>query len=170
MSSKYVRESRSFIVNNIILQGDWFGRRKCLIGVYSMELLSIFVQGFASSWFMVFAAFCVGFSLGGKFKSIALLSKGYFSLFHNFKHCNNLKQLQWGTFQPIQGGGKKAPYQFFPVSSTNVESSFPDFWLLVWTIFPNWCKMLRSLLVPVLNYWTWTKCNPEIKVFLVKFL
>ena len=68
MSIKRFRETGSFIDNNVILQGDWFGRQKCLIGAYAMELLSIFVQGFASSWFMMACtAFCVGFSLGGKF-------------------------------------------------------------------------------------------------------
>ena len=35
------------------------------------------------------------------------------------------------------------------------------FWLLVWTPLIHLCKILRLYLVPVPNYWTWTRSTPQ---------
>ena len=73
-------------------------------------------------------------------------------------------------FNPIQdgGGGKKTPYQFFtdnPVTSTN-EGLRPQYILTFGlTFLSHWCKISRSYLVPVPNYWTWTKTTPQKKQF-----
>ena len=34
-------------------------------------------------------------------------------------------------------------------------------WLLVLTLLPHWYKMSMPYLVPVANYWTWTKTTPQ---------
>ena len=59
-------------------------------------------------------------------------------------------------FNPIQDGGEGSSYQFFPLKT---------FWLLVLTLLPYWCKISRLYLVPVPNYWTWTKTTLQKKWF-----
>ena len=54
-------------------------------------------------------------------------------------------------------GMRKGSYQLFPC---NIELALKTFWLLILTLLPNCCKISRPYLVPVLNYWTWTKITP----------
>ena len=55
-------------------------------------------------------------------------------------------------------GTRKGSYQFFPCYfSCNIELALKTFWLLILILLPNCCKISRRYLVPVLNYWTWTK-------------
>ena len=70
-------------------------------------------------------------------------------------------------------GQKGLHTSFSPVTSTNVGTSPKTFWLLVlikifWLlvliVFPHWCKISVSYLVPVPNYWTWTKTTPQKSV------
>ena len=74
----------------------------------------------------------------------------YFSLFMVFtgrKSFNSLSTL----FR--MAGGKSA--KRFP-------ASYPQhFWLLILIIFTQSCKISGPYLVPVLNYWTWTKATPQ---------
>ena len=64
-------------------------------------------------------------------------------------------------FNPIWdgGGGQKAhPLPVLPLSLLQkMEKVPPNFWLLVLTILPHWCKILRPYLVTVPNYLTSTK-------------
>ena len=52
------------------------------------------------------------------------------------------------------GGG---PTSFSPVTSTNIRFGPQTSWLLVLTLLPHYCKISSLYLVPVPNYWTWTK-------------
>ena len=73
-------------------------------------------------------------------------------------------QLGWivNYFNPIQDGGCDKPplpptaNSFSPVTSTYVEICSQNF-LLVLILLPHGCKISSSYLVPVANYWTWTK-------------
>ena len=62
-------------------------------------------------------------------------------------------------------GHKKGPsISFSPVTFTNVELSPytpKTFWPLVLTFLPHWCKISRSYLAQIPNYWTWTKTTLE---------
>ena len=67
-----------------------------------------------------------------------------------------------------RGGGKKTPIpptRFSSVTSSNVGISPQNFWLLVLTLLTDWCKISSFYLVPVPNYWTWTKTTPQKKRF-----
>ena len=72
--------------------------------------------------------------------------------------------------------GEKArpplPYQFFPSTSTNVGVSPKNF--MTFSCFnptlSHWYKVSRPCLVPIPNYWTWTKRTPEKLVFFTKSL
>ena len=35
------------------------------------------------------------------------------------------------------------------------------FWLLILILFPHSCRISGSYLVPISNYWTWTKTTPQ---------
>ena len=63
-------------------------------------------------------------------------------------------------------------YMYITKTSTNVKIDPKSLWLIVSILFPHWFKILRPYLVPVPNYWTWTKSTPQKKekVFLVKSL
>ena len=76
-------------------------------------------------------------------------------------------QVSLRDFNPIQDGdgGKKVPYQFFPLTLQTCELSQKTFWLLVLTILSHWYKIWRPYLVLVPNYWTWTKTTPQKKCF-----
>ena len=52
----------------------------------------------------------------------------------------------------VRGSKKSPPTSFFPVTSTNVGLSLQNFLTFSLTLFPHWCKILRSYLVPVPNY------------------
>ena len=70
-------------------------------------------------------------------------------------------------------GGQKAPpppTSFSPVTSTNVVISPKTFWLLVLTLLPHWCEISSLYLVPVSNYWIWTKATPQQKQFFGQIL
>ena len=62
-------------------------------------------------------------------------------------------------------GGKKVPYQFSPVTSSNVGINPTTFWFLILTLLPHWRKNLRPYLVPVPDNWPWIKTNPQEKWF-----
>ena len=61
------------------------------------------------------------------------------------------------------GGGAKMPHStsFSPVTSTNVGISPKNFL----TLLPHWCEIPSLYLMPVPNYWTWTKTAPQKKQF-----
>ena len=73
------------------------------------------------------------------------------------------------SIKPIQDGEQKAPppllTSFSPVTSTNVRISPKTFQLLVLTFLPHWCKISRLYLVPVPDYWIWTKTTRKKKWF-----
>ena len=69
------------------------------------------------------------------------------------------------TLFRIGGGAKRLSTNFSTGFSTNVGITAKTLLRLVLTIFPDWCKMLRSYLVPVSSYWTWTKTTPQKTVF-----
>ena len=51
----------------IIFQGDWFGRRKCILGSVVITAIFIFVESFSNGWPMMLACrFIVGAGIGGK--------------------------------------------------------------------------------------------------------
>ena len=54
---------------------------------------------------------------------------------------------------------------FSPITSTNVGITSKTLWLLVLNLLPHWCKIASLYLVPVRNYWTWTKITPQKKQF-----
>ena len=69
-------------------------------------------------------------------------------------------------FNPIKnggrrGGGNPSPTSISLVVSTNVGISLKNFLALVLTFLPHWCKILSLHLVPVPNYWIWTKTTPK---------
>ena len=75
-----------------------------------------------------------------------------------------IKTLNKSTFvlNPIQdeGRGQKAPAtssSFSPVTSTNVGISLQNYLAFTFNIF--------ATLVPVPNYWTWTKTTPQKRRF-----
>ena len=50
-------------------------------------------------------------------------------------------------------------------SAKRFPASFPQyFWLLILIFFPPSCKISGPYLVPVWNYWTWTKTIPQKKI------
>ena len=53
------------------------------------------------------------------------------------------------------------PTSFSVVTPTNVKIRPKIFWLLVSTFLPLLCKISRSYLKPVRNYWTWTNSTPQ---------
>ena len=61
------------------------------------------------------------------------------------------------------GGGAKMPHStsFSPVTSTKVGISPKNFL----TLLPHWCEIPSLYLMPVPNYWTWTKTAPQKKQF-----
>ena len=69
----------------------------------------------------------------------------------------------------MAGGGKKPPSLLplgFPLQLLQTLELVPKtFWLLVLTLWPHWCKISSSYLVPVPNYWFWTKTTPQKKQF-----
>ena len=73
------------------------------------------------------------------------------------------------TFNPIQDGGRgqkdpPPPTRFSSVTSANVGIS-PQIFLTLLTLLPHWCKISNSYLMPVPNYWSWTKTTPQKKQF-----
>ena len=64
------------------------------------------------------------------------------------------------------GGGQKGPpTSFSRVTSRNVRTSFQNFLTFSFNLLPYWCKISGSYLVPLPNYWTWTKTTPQKKRF-----
>ena len=62
--------------------------------------------------------------------------------------------------------GQKVPRtSFSPVTSTDVSISAKNFWLLLWNLLLNYCKMSMPYLQPGSNYWTWTKSSSQKKIF-----
>ena len=66
-------------------------------------------------------------------------------------------------------GRQKAPpplsYQFFPCNFYKCRKALKTFWLSVLNLLPNWRKISRLYLVPVSNFWTGTKTNPQKEGF-----
>ena len=54
---------------------------------------------------------------------------------------------------------------FFPITSTNVGISPKNFLAFSFNPLTHWCKISGLYLVPVRNYWTWTKITPQKKQF-----
>ena len=77
---------------------------------------------------------------------------------HNVSLDNKLMS---AAFYLIQDGG----VSFSSLTSPNVRLAPKTFWLLVSTILRRWCKISSSYLIPVSNYWTWTKTTPQNKPF-----
>ena len=62
------------------------------------------------------------------------------------------------------GGGKKAsPTSFFPVISANVGIIPQNFSISSFSPFTTLVYLSSLHLVPVPNYWTWTKTTPQKK-------
>ena len=45
------------------------------------------------------------------------------------------------------------------------ELAHKTFWILVLTLLPHCCKIWSPYVVPVPNYWTWTKATLQKKLF-----
>ena len=66
------------------------------------------------------------------------------------------------------GGQKGTPIGLSFATSTNLGFSPKNIWLLVLLLLSHWGKISRPLIVPVPNYWIWTKTNSQkIGVFLL---
>ena len=80
------------------------------------------------------------------------------ALFQIIQACTCIMKFE-KPINPIEdGGGKKMlPSSFPSATSSNVGISPKNFWLLVLNFLPRSCKLSRPYLVPVPNYWTWTK-------------
>ena len=86
-----------------------------------------------------------------------------------FSFFNEFVFLGW-HLSPFSGwvvGGREEGYQIFPcfLLLQTDDLAQKTFWPLVLTLFPRWCKIWRSYLVPVPNYWIWTKTTPLKKWF-----
>ena len=75
--------------------------------------------------------------------------------------CWWFTRIQDGEGEGMEG----SPTSLSPVTSTNVGLVHKTLWLLVSTLLPHWSKISWSYLVPVPNYWTWTKITPLKKQF-----
>ena len=60
---------------------------------------------------------------------------------------------------------KRSLLPIFPLTYADVEISPRSFWLSFLTLLPHWFKVSRPHLVPVPNYWTWTKSTPQENCF-----
>ena len=78
------------------------------------------------------------------------------------------------TLFRMEEGGKKPPppsTSFSQVTSTNVGISPQNFLnpktfqILALIAFPHWCKISSLYLMPIQNYWTWTKSTPQKSSF-----
>ena len=87
----------------------------------------------------------------------------------NFKQ---LLRIQWSSstvlslFKKGGRGGrvqKSPPTSFSPVTSTNVRISHQDFLSFSFTLLTDWCKISSLYLLPVADYWTWTKTTLQKK-------
>ena len=58
-------------------------------------------------------------------------------------------------------GKKVPPTSFSPVTSTNVGISPQNFLTFSFNPLIDCCKISSLYLVPVPNYWTWTKTTPQ---------
>ena len=84
--------------------------------------------------------------------------------FHNFiiKQLMILDKTRSFMLTLFRMGGKNVPLPvFFPVTSTNVGIRLPNFLTFSFNPLPHWCKASSLYLVPVPNYWTWTKSIPQ---------
>ena len=68
------------------------------------------------------------------------------------------------TLFRMRGAKKAAPTSFSFVTSAKVGNR-PRNWILFLSLLPLLCKISSSYLVPVPNYWTWTKTTPQKKRF-----
>ena len=85
-----------------------------------------------------------------------LLKNKYPGIYHlswNFWETVPHKHTSWSVVQLA------APYDFGKAEKPTIET----FWLLVLILLPHWCKISRPYLLPVPNYWTWTKTTPQKK-------
>ena len=96
----------------------------------------------------------------------AALTNGNFSNQQIIKNGLPLK-INEAALTLLRTGGKKAPpTSFSPVTSTNVGCSPQNF--LTFS-FNSFATMLQ-ILVPVPNYWTWTKSIPGQILIKLRFL
>ena len=65
------------------------------------------------------------------------------------------------SINSIQEGAKTPPISFPPVSSTKTVTSHKNILTLSLTLLSHWCNVPRLYLVPVPNYWAWTKGTKE---------
>ena len=65
----------------------------------------------------------------------------------------------------VGGGGrqKAPPTSFSVVTFTNVGTSPKKFLTFTFNPFAHYCKISSLYLVPIRNYWTWTKTTPQNK-------
>ena len=97
----------------------------------------------------------IGQSLGGRPRIEAL----------EVQNINALR-ISYFTLTLFRIWGKKAPLAVFPLQLLQRYQLGPKtFWLLILTLFPHWCKISSSYLLPVPNYWTWPKTTHQKKRF-----
>ena len=76
-------------------------------------------------------------------------------------HLNYFPSKTYSWWGMVGGCKKFRPASSSSVTSTNVRTSPENLRLLVLNILPHWCKISSLYLVPIPNYWTWTKTTPQ---------
>ena len=86
----------------------------------------------------------------------------YYYVFIYFRIDQTKQSCNWNevTLTLFRTGAKRTLTSFSLVFSVNVEI-IPQNFL---TLLTHWCKISRPYLVPVPNYWTWTKTTPQKSV------
>ena len=88
------------------------------------------------------------------------------------KHNKNNMALTLFRNEGGEGVGKKAPSSSLPSPPPPLPAptNFQLVFFLVLILLPHWCKISKPYLVPLLNYWTWTKITPQKSCFLGQIL
>ena len=83
----------------------------------------------------------------------------YYYIFIYFRINQTKQSCNWNeaTLTLLKMEAKRTHTSFPPVTSVNVEISPQNFL----TLLTQWCEISRPYLVPVPNYWTWTKTTPQ---------
>ena len=98
-----------------------------------------------------------------RLRSCACFQQDFYKWFLVFGYNSDLWKLEWtlllNLFRMV--GGKKATLPVFLLQLLQMRELAPKtFWLLVSTLLPHIPRIPRPNLVPIPNYWTWTKSTP----------